>query len=300
MIGELAALATSLLWALTSIFFTLAGTRVGSRIVNRVRLPMAAFLLGLFHLVIEGVYLPTNATPTQWFWLTLSALVGLVLGDGLLFYAFTQIGARLSMLLMALNPIIGTLLAWAILGERLSSVEIAAIIITIAGVSWVVLERTAAPPGQDSSVQHRNYIIGVLAGLGGATGQATGLVFSKMGMTGHLPPHSASLIRLLTASIIIWLATLARGEARRTVKAVRDQRSLIFIVGGALVGPTLGMTLSLVAVQFSEVGLASTLMALSPIMLLPLSHWIFGERISNRAIWGTIIAILGVSIIFLW
>lgn len=307
-LGETAGLITALFWAFTSIFFTLAGREVGSRTVNRIRLLMAVPLLALIHLFTQGALIPLNASTTRWGWLAVSALAGLVIGDGLLFYAFTQIGARLSMLLMALNPIIGALLAWGFLGERLRPVELAGIALSVTGVAWVVMERRRPPrarsvlaKGATQAIDplDRTYLLGVLCGLGAATGQAVGLVLSKQGMRGGFPSLSASLMRVMVATVATWIGAAVRRDARTSFRALRDRRTLSFVVGGTLVGPVFGMTLSLVAVKFSQVGIASTLMALSPVLMLPLSHWIFGERITWRAAVGTLIAMAGVALLFM-
>lgn len=197
--GELAALGGALMWALTSVFFTFAGRAVGSAVVNRVRLVMGLVMLGLTHLVLMGELVPLGAAPERWFWLSLSGVIGLVIGDALLFQAFVLIGARLSMLLMAMVPVISTLVAWFALGEHLRMIELLAIVITVAGIAWVVLER-----GAPQQVRlDKNYLRGVLVGLGGACGQALGLVFSKQGLRGDFPVLSGVLIRMLVAVLVI-------------------------------------------------------------------------------------------------
>ncbi|MGC9397797.1 MAG: DMT family transporter [Anaerolineae bacterium] len=304
-LGEIAGVITAFFWACTSIFFTLAGQELGSRAVNRLRLLLAVPFLALIHLFAQGTLLPLNASPARWTWLSLSALAGLVIGDGLLFYAFTQIGARLSMLLMALNPIIGALLAWGFLGERLQPGELTGVVLSVTGVAWVVSEPRRRPRSISAKAASgtvaspdRTYLLGVLCALGAATGQAVGLVLSKQGMRGGFPTLSASLMRVLAATLFLWIGAALRGEARASFLALQQRRALGFVVGGTLVGPVFGMTLSLVAVQFSQVGVASTLMALSPLLMLPLSHWIFGERITGRAVGGTLLAMLGVALLF--
>lgn len=294
-LGEIAALTTAVCWAFTSLLFTIASKQVGSQLVNRVRLPLAAFFLAITHLLWQGEALPIHAEPSRWGWLGLSAVIGLVVGDGLLFQAFVLIGTRLAMLLMTLAPVIGTLLAWVFLGETLSLLEIAAIIVTVGSVAWVVSEQRNS---NSMDGNPRNYAIGVLCGIGGASGQALGLILSKRGMAGDFPALSASLMRLTTASVVIWLWALIHGQLCPTIEGLRIRRARWAIVGGTLMGPFIGMTFSLVAVQLTQVGIASTLMALSPVFLLPLSHWIFKERISQRAIVGTVVAMVGVAMIF--
>jgi drug/metabolite transporter (DMT)-like permease len=294
-LGEIAALTTAVCWSVASLFFTVASKQVGSQLVNRVRLPLAALFLAITHLLWQGQVLPIHAETSRWGWLGLSAIIGLVVGDAMLFQAFVLIGTRLAMLLMTLAPVIGALLAWVFLGEALSLLEIAAIIVTVGSVAWVVSEQRNSNSVDGNP---RSYAIGVLCGIGGASGQALGLILSKRGMGGNFPALSASLMRLTTASVVIWLWALIQGQVGPTVEGLHNKRARWAIVGGALTGPFMGMTFSLVAVQFTHVGIASTLMALSPVFLLPLSHWIFKERISQRAIVGTAVAMVGVAMIF--
>jgi len=294
-LGEIAALATAVCWAATSLFFTIAGKQVGSQLVNRARLPLAAFFLAITHLLWQGEALPLHAEPSRWGWLGVSAISGLVLGDAMLFQAFVLIGTRLSMLLMTLTPVIGALLAWVFLGETLSLLEIAAIIVTMSSIAWVISEQRNS---NSVNGNPRNYVIGVLCGIGGASGQALGLILSKRGMVGDFPALSASLMRLTTASVVIWLWALIQGQLRPTIEGLRIRSARWAILGGTLVGPFVGMTLSLAAIQLAPVGIASTLMALAPVILLPLAYWIFKERITQRAIVGTVAAMVGVAMIF--
>lgn len=136
-------------------------------------------------------------------------------------------------------------------------------------------------------------------GLGAALGQALGLFFSKKGLADNFPALSGNLIRILFATITIWLIPIFQGRVADSIKKLSNPKARLGILGGALFGPYLGVWLSLVAVQNTYIGIASTLMALPPIFLLPLAHWIFKEKITPRAIFGTIIAILGVALLFL-
>ena len=199
--GEIAALVTSVCWSLNSIQFTLAGRRVGSEVVNRVRLLLAVLYLTLAHLVVRGELWPIHAEPSRWAWLGLSGVIGLVIGDGCLFQAFLYIGPRRSMLLMTLVPVISALVAWVWLGETLRPTEMGAILLAVGGIAWVVAERGRAP--DTPSGQGRHYALGVLLGLGGALGQALGLVTAKQGLAGDFPSLSATVIRMVIASGVI-------------------------------------------------------------------------------------------------
>ena len=294
--GQLAALVTSFLWAATSTFFTLAGRKVGSGVLNRTRILLAILLLFLAHLVIKQP-LPVDISTERLFWLSLSGVIGLALGDAFLFQAFVMVGPRISMLMMALAPVIAAVFAWIFLGESLSTGQITGILLTVGGVAWVVAGRDGRGGVQ---IGRRIYLTGVLFGLVGATGQALGLVTAKQGLYGDFSPLSATLVRMLAAGAVLWLVATFRRQVKPTfVVLSRHRRSLRYILAGAFVGPFLGVTFSLIAVQNTEVGVASTLMALSPVILLPVSYFVFDERFGWQAVAGTLLAISGVALLFL-
>ncbi len=293
-LGELAALGTSLSFSVGSTMFTAAGRRIGPLVVNRVRLVFAVIFLSIFHWITLGKLIPFDAAPERWFWLGLSGIIGLVLGDILLFQAFVLIGPRLSMLMMSLAPIIAALQAWIFLDETLTGGKIFGILLTLAGIGWVVME------GSGQNRDDRVYGRGILLGFGAAIGQATGLVLAKNGLGGEFSPISANLIRVLAAVIPLWALAFFQDQVKETLQALRaDRKGSLFIVGGAFLGPFVGVSLSLFAIQRVEVGVASTLTALPPIFLLPISYFFFKERFGWGAIAGTILAMAGVAALFL-
>lgn len=296
--GELSALATALFFTATSTLFTLAARQVGSLVVNRTRLLLAIVFLSLAHLVI-GVPLPVNASGERWFWLGLSGVIGLVLGDAFLFQAFIWIGPRLSMLMMSLAPVLATLLAWLFLAEILTALQIGGILVTLSGIIWVILERRGRV--QLSELDRKNYLMGILFGLGAAAGQALGLITAKEGLGGDFPALSGTLMRMLAAAIALWGYTLIRGQGGYTFQQLIASRNASrFIVAGSFTGPFLGVTFSLLAIQNTEVGIASTLMALPPVFLLPVGYFIFKERFGWQAILGTLVAMAGVGLLFMF
>lgn len=299
-LGHLAALGTSFAWSFTSVFFTMSGRRVGSAVVNRTRLIFAIVLVMITHRFMVGSFLPLNAEPFRWGWLGLSGLIGFVLGDAALFQAFVMIGPRLSMLLMALVPVFSTVLAWVLLSETLTPLELLGVALTVGGVMIVVSDRQNGSSNAVKVESRQQYVTGILFGLGGALGQALGLYASRMGLEGDFPALSGNLIRLITAATIMWLFTALRGQVRPGIQKLRQQPdALRFIIGGAIAGPFLGVWLSLIAVQKAPLGVASTLMSLAPVILIPISRVLFGDRVTPRAIVGTVVAFAGTAILFL-
>ena len=295
MIGELAALGTSLAFSFGSVFLTLAGRRVGSMVLNRTRLLFAILFLGITHWIILVIPIPLNAEPQRWLWLGLSGVVGLILGDVFLFQAFVWIGPRLSMLMMSLVPIFAAFLAWIFLGEQMGWVQIVGVLITLGGVAWVVMEQN-----ESKNSENPNYVRGILYGLGGAIGQAAGLILAKNGLGGEFSPISANIIRMISAAVVLWIITFIQGQARETLQTLtHNRRGLLLIIVGAVFGPFLGVSVSMLAIQKAQVGIASTLMALPPVFLLPISYFVFKERYGWGVILGTFIAITGVALLFL-
>jgi drug/metabolite transporter (DMT)-like permease len=297
--GELAALATAFCWAFSSIFFTSTSKEAGAIPVNRIRLVFAVVLLLVFHTLITGHPLPLDAEPFRWIWLGLSGIVGLVLGDTLLFQAYYLIGNRLGTLIMSGVPVISSLAAWLLLGEKLNLLSIAGIAMCTSGIMVVVMERTPAN-GNGTHHEKRQYLLGVLCAIGGAIGQAGGLVLAKKGLADNFPSISGVVIRMVTAMVFIWIITFFMGQVKETFrKALNNSKLIMRIASGTVVGPFLGVWLSQIAVQRSYVGIASTLMAMTPIVILPISRFYYKEKISYRAVIGTVIALVGVAIIFI-
>ncbi len=294
-IGEIAALATSFFFALTAMIFTSTGRMVGSQVTNRMRLVFALVYLVILNLILFREPLPFSTESSRWIWLSISGVIGLSLGDTFFFQSLVSVGPRLGSLLLSLAPIFGSIIAWMFFGETLTLVQIAGIVLALAGIGWVVMSHEE-PPDTPHGHTKRGVLFGVLAGLG----QAVGLVLSKQGMFGDFSPFQANVIRMLAAVIFTWLWTTFEGKAGATMTALREKPQVIRLLAlGALVGPVLGVSSSLLAVQHSEIGVASTLMALPPVIILPISYFAFKEKIGWQAIAGTMLAIAGVAILFL-
>jgi drug/metabolite transporter (DMT)-like permease len=292
--GQLAAVAAAACFGLSSTFFTLAGRRVGAPAVNRVRLLLAAVLALALHWMTRGEALPSGASTSAWLWLGLSGVIGLALGDASLFNAYVRIGPALSMLIFSTTPVFTSLFGYVFLGESLTSAEWLGIGVTLSGIAWVVSE----PKRRDFVGAGGSYRAGLFFAAGGALGQALGLLTAKVGLGEGVPAQSANLMRLLGAAAAVWIAAAVTGSVRRTHAAYReDRKASLFTLAGTTAGPLAGVWLSLVAIRAAPLGIASTLMGLTPIFLLPIARLLFLEPISTRAVLGTVIAISGATIL---
>lgn len=299
-LGEFAALSTAICWSLTSVFFTMASARLGAIVLNRWRLVLAVGFLAGAHLAMRGSLLPPiEGEADRWIGLGLSGIIGLAIGDGCLFAAFTRIGPRKSMILMSTVPILTALLAWVFLGESMNGIEIAGVFTVVAGVILVVAERNAGA----APVDRRAEAVGVFAALGGAVAQAVALVIAKEAMAARepggpdYPPLSATLVRMIVSCAAVWLVAALVRDVGRSLRAIRNRAALPALAAGSVFGPFLGVWLSLVAVHHARVGIASSLMALVPVFVIPWVVVFFRERVSIRALIGTVIAVVGVVVL---
>jgi drug/metabolite transporter (DMT)-like permease len=292
-IGEISALATAFCWSITSYAFTNASRRIGAIQVNIDRMALASIIL---FLIISVFGISLTLTFNQVSNLVISGILGLVIGDSFLFKSFQLIGARLGIIIMAAVPVISAILAYFFLNEIISYLGMFGMVLTIAGILIVVLEKR--------SVELNNIPfnkLGIFYGFLGALGQATGLIFAKYAFQGgELNGFAASFIRLFSASLIILplAATFRRYKNPISIYS-KDKYSARVILIGTVFGPVLGITGSLIAIAYAKVGIASTLMATMPIIMLPISRFYFKEKLDWKAIIGAFVAVVGAAIIFL-
>jgi drug/metabolite transporter (DMT)-like permease len=299
-LGLAAGLGTAVCWAFSSAFFTFAGRRVGSVFVNRARLALAVVLTAITHAIIVGGLFPMHAEPYRYGWLALSGIIGLVIGDSFLFQSYVLVGARLGVLLLSLSPIFSAVLSGLILGETLRPVELAGMMLALSGVCWVVLERGAQKGSGERAVPERDYFLGLLFGVGAAFCQSLNFVVAKKGIAGDFPALSGVLIRMTAATIVMWAIAAFQGQVGKTIRSVNSDAGVRrAVISGTVVGPFIGIWLSFIAVQTTRVGIASTLIAMTPIASLPVVRFYFHERVSPRALLGTFVAMAGVAVMIL-
>ena len=274
--------------------FESAGKRIGSLNVNLVRVALGALFLSVFCYLRRGLWLPVDATLHNWIWLSLSGIAGLTLGDMCLMRAFVLVGSRISALVMAFVPVLSTLISWIFLGELLSLRDQSGMVLTVTGIMMVVAGRP-----KNNGIERNGYPLkGLLLALGGAVGQSVGLVFSKFGM-GPYDAFAANHIRLLAALAGFALIFLVTGRWRAVLTATRHRPGMGFTALGSFFGPFVGVSLSLYAVQHTQVGVAATIIALVPVLIIPPAVLVKKEIIGLRDVAGAAIAVAGSVLLFL-
>ena len=307
-LGEAISLIVAVSWTVTALFADKASHRLGSMTANVLRLCLAFVFLGALLWVTIGHPYPVYATPEAWLWLALSAIVGYVFGDWCLFNCYLSIGARFGQLFMTLAPPMAAIAGWVILGESLTWKSWVAMAVTLSGIAISILSR-----GEGHTVKLTLPFKGVLLGLGAGLGQGVGLVLSKMGMQYYenavpadapglmdtMLPFASTMIRALVgAAGFLLLMTLQKGLPQLRA-AVHDSVGMKYALIMTFFGPVLGVSLSLMAVQYTSAGIASTLMALTPVLILIPYAFIYKQRIKAREVLGVFVSMLGVALFFL-
>jgi drug/metabolite transporter (DMT)-like permease len=294
-IGEIAGIATAMFWTVTSMAFQVATRKVGSLNVNIIRLFMAFIFYVLYMRMSRGMWLPLDASPEAWKWLGISGLIGFVLGDFFLFQSYAFVSARISMLMMSLAPPVAALLGYFILGERFTWLNTLGLLLVLSGIAMVILNRG------DKNEKNRRFkypLKGILLAFGGAVGQGSGAVLSKFGMASY-DAFSASQIRVIAGVLgfsLIFTVTRRWKGVFSTIKNVNAMKPILI---GAFFGPFIGVGLSMVALQHTSAGIASTLMATVPVFILLPSVLFFGEKLTWREVLGAFITVGGIAVFFI-
>lgn len=314
-LGESIALAVAISWTFTALFFEYASNKVGSLPVNLIRLLIGFVLLGLFLLITTGSFLPVGADTKTWTWMLLSGVVGFVFGDFCLFYSYTVISARFSQLFMTLAPPFAAFFGWLFLDEKLSINALFGMMITLSGIAISVLKRGGANNAENNSTGSKLKVSlplkGILLGVGAALGQGLGIVLSKVGMNYYRAvedlsetsirfiPFAATQIRVIAGIIGFTLLIIISGRLKNFFNAFKNRRALAAISGGAFFGPFLGVSLSLMAVQYTNTAVASTIMATTPILILIPYVLFYKKKVTGAEVLGAFLSVCGVVMFFL-
>ena len=307
-LGEIISLFVAVSWTFTAWFADKASRRVGAMVTNVLRLVLATLFLGVLLWFTIGRPYPLHADGNAWLWLGLSALVGYVFGDWCLFNCYVFIGPRFGQLFMTLAPPMAAISGWIMLGEILSWKSMLAMAVTLCGIAISILSR-----GGGNHLKLDLPLKGVLLGIGAGIGQGVGLVLSKIGMEHYsaaipagapaametMLPFASTMIRAIIGGLGFLLLLSLQNGLGRLKDAVRDPVTMKYASIITLFGPAIGVSLSLMAVRYAPAGIASTLMALTPVLIVVPEVLINKKKIRPKEIVGLAVSITGVAMFFL-
>ena len=301
-LGELISIGVAFSWTATAILSEFGSKRLGNLTLNVLRMMLALLFSIVLLCAVVGSPFPSGGSMEAYGWMLLSGLVGYVIGDFCLFQCYIIIGSRFGQLFMTLAPLAAALMAWITVGQQMNGMSILAMLITLSGICISVLGR-----GEHHRVSLKLPLNGVLYAIGAALCQGIGLVLSKIGMdcydTSQMPewivPFSANFFRCIAGLTGFTILLYFRDGLAPLKEAFHDGKGMTVAIATTFFGPFVGVGFSLMAVQYTSAGIASTLMALTPIIILLPTYWLFHQLITWKAVVGAVISVVGVSLFFL-
>ena len=301
-LGELISIGVAFSWTATAILSEFGSKRLGNLTLNVLRMMLALLFSIVLLCAVVGSPFPSGGSMEAYGWMLLSGLVGYVIGDFCLFQCYIIIGSRFGQLFMTLAPLAAALMAWITLGQQMNRMSILAMLITLSGICISVLGR-----GEHHRVSLKLPLNGVLYAIGAALCQGIGLVLSKIGMdcydTSQMPewivPFSANFFRCIAGLTGFTILLYFHDGMAPLKEAFHDGKGMTVAIATTIFGPFVGVGFSLMAVQYTSAGIASTLMALTPIIILLPTYWLFHQLITWKAVVGAVISVVGVSLFFL-
>ena len=292
--GEFAALLTAVFWTVTALAFEGATKRVGPFAVNLIRLIFALVFLSFMSYFSRGLAFPTDATTHIWIWLGLSGIVGFILGDYFLFASYPLIGSRMAMLMMTLAPPMAAFFGWLALGETMNLKGLVGMLLVISGIGIAIWNK----PNREQKSRLKFPIKGLIFAFIGALGQGGGIVLSKYGM-GQYDAFAATQIRVIVAIIGFTIIITFLRRWKNVKAAFKNKPALRGIILGSVFGPFLGVSFSLLAVQNTNTGTASTIMAIVPVLIILPAVVLYKQKVSLSEITGAFLSVFGVALFFI-
>lgn len=307
-LGEILSLLVAVSWTATALFADEASHRLGAMTVNVIRLVVSAVILAFVLWCTIGAPYPLYADRSAWFWLGLSAAVGYIFGDFCLFNSYIVIGARFGQLFMTLVPPVAAITGIFLLGETMSWKAVLAMLVTLSGIAISILSR-----GERHHVRLNLPLKGILLGIGAGVGQGVGLVLSKIGLQqyeaalpadapdlmGQMLPVASTMIRSVVGGIGFLIIMALMKDLGKLKEAAHNPEGMKYALLTTLFGPVIGVSLSLMAVRYAHAGIASTLMALTPVLIIIPYVFIYKRKVSGKEILGACLSMAGVALFFL-
>jgi len=292
-LGEFLALFTALSWTTSSLIFENIARKIHPQIANFLRVCIGTFMLGIVCLFTKRhLFFPIDVPSNDLGLLLLSGFIGMFLGDFFLFKAFKKIGARITMLIMTLSPIIVALIDFIFLGVCLSALQLTAIFITCLGVAIVILR----PNNSENKITFNFSPTGLLYAFLATLGQSLGVILTKLGSTSY-DSLATTQIRLIAAILGFGILILVQKKGQELILALKNTRNMFFICCGTFTS-IFGIAALVEAFKHSNASVASTISSTSPILIIPVSIIFFKEKIKKYEILGALISIIGISIFF--
>ena len=289
------ALAAALSWAIASLISVDIARALGGIAFNRIRLIIVTFML-MIYASFTNSWSSINInllTP-----IIISGLIGVFLGDTLLFLALKTIGPRRNNILFALAAPFTVILNILVLNKSMTIYEIVGCLTVFIGVIVAIIYGTSKSNDHRWEKIEGSINIGILFGILAAICQAIGIIIMKPVLDQEADPIASAAIRTGVSAIALGITYFLPHQIFKNKTKMNINLIIKTIISG-FTGMALGMSLLLIALQKGDAGIVATLSSTSPIMILFLI-WFLTKKVPVLGAWiGSIIAIIGAGFIFI-
>lgn len=308
MLGEIFALGVVLMWSGSAICFDFVNQHIASTQANLVRFFFGFLFITFLLFCISGNLFFTHANWETIAWIAGAGVVGLVFGDYFLFAAYRLIHASYAQLIMTLSPLFASFASFFILQETLSWEIILGMFVTLTGIALTIVKKNKSSNSSANNLHISVSGKGILFAILSALGQGIGLVLSKKGIqiyhdiagtaaTDFYISIAATQIRVITGFICFCLIVLCTQSGVSTLlQSVQKSKVMGLTCMGALFGLGIGVPLSLLALQYTQTAVVSTIIATTPIVILIYQRIFHKKPIALIELSGIIISVIGVAI----
>lgn len=282
--GILSALLSACSWAFGTITFERIGKVVPFVGITFLKGVFSILLMILLLLVTGGLY------PIRWWefsFLALSGIIGITIGDSLFFKSLQDLGAKTQVIFFLLGQIMTMILSLLLLGELLSVEQYIGAVILLTGVivtTW------------GTQTNHPNKTRGIILGLASMTCYSVSAIMVKTAIS-DIPVITATFYRMVFGTIF----TLGYGVVSKNfyswVHPLKDKKLLGLFIFNAIVITYGGFLLSMAAIKYISVSLASVLGATEPVFVLLLAFLLMRDKVTKRELIGTIVTLAGFFLI---
>jgi len=289
LLGEAVCLTAAFCWAVAVTLFRGPIAEHGAWVVNLAKTSIAAVLLGLTALAVGQGPALMAAPRIDLFWVAISGIFGLTLGDTALFVAVHRLGVHRTLLFQNLGPVFAALVAIGFYGERPGASDLLGAAVILLGVVLVVWPDRRAPRGPADPV---GVVFAVLAALA----QALGIVLAKDGMA-TVPALSASFVRLAAAALGLVIVLAFLGRLSAALRTLASPPALKKLLAPTFIGTYVAVFLMMLGIALAPASIAAVLLATPPVYSLFIDAKIQGTPITARSLGGTLLAVAGVGLL---
>jgi len=286
--GILGGLGSSICWASISVLARSLSDTLGPASINAIRSTVGGVLVLLVAVASghwwEIVQMPLWAVLTLW----VSITIGLAVGDTVFLGGMNYLGVTRAHTLSMAHPLLTTAVGIWLLGESVTVLRAAGILLVLGGIGLIVSGKGDGP-AEIAGNRRRGVRLVLLAA--GTWTLSTVLLKGPLQIVSAM---AAAAVRSPVGGSVLWLTPWTRG-AWHTVMTSRSE-DLKRLAGICLLS-AMSALLFTTGIKHGGVAVGTVLSNTSPLFTMPMELMVLGRRPSRQTVLGAIVAVIGIGLI---